>query len=70
MRQQQFRRWQVLLGTILFLALMGLAGTSDINSNQAILDERINIRDHVQAAVEADANMWTAHYIKRAQADR
>lgn len=33
-------------------------------------DEKVNIRDHVQYAVQADENMWTAHYIKRSRGGR
>jgi hypothetical protein len=64
---KQYKRWQVGVGTVLFLALMGLAGTSDMSSNQVILDEKVNVRDQIKVAVDTDANMWTAYYVARSR---
>jgi len=70
MRKQQFRRWQVIAGTILFLALMGLAGKSDQDSKPAILEEKTNVRDQIRAQVELEENMITAHFIARSRGDK
>jgi hypothetical protein len=67
---KQYRRWQVIVGFVMFMALMGLVGKEDYDSKQALLDEKVNVRDSLQVAVEGDVNIWTAHYINRSRDGR
>jgi len=45
MRVKRYRRWQVLLGFVAYMLIMGFVGKVDCDSRQALLDEKINIRE-------------------------
>jgi cell division protein FtsB len=62
MRKTKYRRWQVILGVIGFLLIMGAVGKVDQDSLQASVDEKTNIRDQLQAQVAADEQKTVAHY--------
>ena len=58
---------QVLLICAGVFLVMGAIGTVDRNSQQALLEECVVIRDAVAQAVEEDQRIWTAHYEMRAK---
>jgi len=45
---------KVILYSILFILLMGLVGTVDRETAQAVLDEQVNIRDAVKERFERE----------------
>jgi len=67
METTKYRRWQVILGVIGFLMLMSIAGKSDMDSKQIVLDERVNMRDAIKKVVDQEENIWTAYYIQRSR---
>ena len=60
--KSHYRRWQVAVGWVLFLVIMGLVGRVDYNSQQAMLDEKISIRNQLQAQYEADLGTTVLYY--------
>jgi hypothetical protein len=70
MHKQQFKRWQVIAGSLLFVAVMGLVGSIDQDSKQAHIDEKTHVRDQVKQAVDRDENIWTAYYVERSRAGK
>ena len=62
MPKTKYRRWQVILGVIGFLLIMGVVGKIDQESQQAVLEERVNIRDQVKAQYWADYRTTVTRY--------
>jgi len=60
--ETQYKRWQVILGVIGFLLIMGAVGKIDQDSRQAQVDEKTHIRDQLQAQYEADQRDTVARY--------
>ena len=58
MAKTHYKRWQVVLGIVAFVAVMGIVGhfeqVPDTDSPQVVLEERVGIRDGVKAAVDQD----------------
>lgn len=67
MHRKRLTNGQVLLGSLGFILLMGLVGTIDRDSQQALIEERVAIRDAIDQAIEEDQRIWTAHYEMRAK---
>jgi hypothetical protein len=54
MQKNKFKKWQVALGIIGFLMILGTVGKIDQDSKQAIIDEKTAIRDALQAKSQID----------------
>lgn len=67
MNRKRLTKGQVLLGSVGFILLMGLVGSIDRDSQQALIEERVAIRDAIDQAIEEDQRIWTAHYEMRSK---
>ena len=68
--KRQYKRWQVILMAIGFLMLMGVVGRIDCESQQALLDERVNIRNAVERGQVEDQRESLAYYERQARGDK
>jgi hypothetical protein len=70
----QYPRWKVILGFIMFFMVMGIVGrieqAPDVDTPQAILEERVNMRDQIKLAMERQDErdrVYVAEMVKRGQ---
>ena len=67
MNRKRLTKGQVLMGSVGFILLMGLVGSIDRESQQALLDEKVAIRDVLKASYEEEERLALAHHNMRSK---
>jgi hypothetical protein len=60
--RKQYSVKQIVFWSMVFILALGIVGKMDCDSQQALLEERIQIRDMVKKKQAEDEKIWVAYY--------
>lgn len=63
----RYKRWQVILGFVVFFAICGVAGTMDKDSKQMALDDQVTFRDQYKKLIDSDEREARVYYELRSR---